>query len=408
MRDKATTESRLARRRHRHCWRTLHAVLGISAGLVFTIIGLTGSLLAFWPELDVWMHPALIQVSAHADQEKALRSLDDIVAAARSVIPADGQPYALVYPRFPDSGFVVTYSRPAPDPKQLEWHQVFIDPYTALVTGKRLQFDMERPWRGSLFDFILRLHYTLALGAQGATLVGIIALALMVLLASGIVLWWPASTHISSAFTIKRGGSHQRFLYDLHKTVGFYASVLLMIALFSGLYLVFPDYVKALIGIFSTTGTTPHLTSAPSHEQRPIGFDEVAAIADETFPDGRFQWIFFPQGANGVYKIVKKAPLERTDILPARALWIDQYSGQVLHTHDPAHYTTGQTFMHWLFPLHSGEAFGWPGRFMILCLGLVPGALFITGLIRWRQNRRGRERGRRHEEKALFAVSKFT
>ena len=79
-----------------------------------------------------------------------------------------------MFPGSPDLAFSVTYSRPAPDPSQKEWHQVFVDPYDASVQGQRLLMDLERPWRGSLFDFILRIHQTLALGATGATLVGII------------------------------------------------------------------------------------------------------------------------------------------------------------------------------------------------------------------------------------------
>ncbi|MCA9497930.1 MAG: PepSY domain-containing protein [Nitrospira sp.] len=395
MRTKETDRDRDARNRLRIFWAKIHRYLGLVPGALFAIIGVTGSLLAFWPELEVWLLPELWEVNP---QEKQIeyRPLDEIVGAARSGIPSDGTPYALVFPRMPDTAFVVTYSRPAPNPEQLEWHQVFIDPQTAQVKGQQLRLDLERPWRGTFFDFVLRVHSTLALGARGSTVVGVLALLLLVSLVSGLILWWPTSRQLRRAFTMKRGAGHIRRVYDLHKTFGLYASGLLVVALSSGLYLVFPDYGKSLIGIFSATTPIPEdLASRPLPGEQPIGFDRASAIANTYFADGRFQWIFFPQGERGFYRIVKKAPDERTDILPARALWIDQYSGQILHTYDPKQFTAGDTFERWLFPLHSGEAFGLPGRIGIVILGFVPMALFVTGLMRWQHKRqkRGVSRG---------------
>lgn len=387
LRTKEKGRDRDAQNRRRTFWLKIHRYLGLFPGTVFAIIGLTGSLLAFWPELEVWLHPDLWHVNPQEEQIE-YRPLDEIVAAANTAIPSDGTPYALVFPRMPDTAFMVSYSRPAPNPEQLEWHQVFIDPQTAQIKGQHLRLDLERPWRGTFFDFVLRVHSTLALGARGSTVVGVLALLLLVSLLSGLILWWPTSRQLRGAFTMKPGAGRIRRLYDLHKTFGLYASGLLVVALASGLYLVFPDYGKNLIGMFSATTLVPEdLASGPLPGEQPIGFDRAAAIANAYYTDGRFQWIFFPQGQEGFYRIVKKAPDERTDILPARALWIDQYNGQILHTYDPKQFTAGDIFERWLFPLHSGEAFGLPGRIGIVILGLVPTVLFVTGLMRWQHKR---------------------
>lgn len=165
---------RFSRKHRRRLWLQVHLYLGLSAGAVFAVIGLTGSILAFRPELDVRLHPELRR--AHpADGSRESREyqpLDDIVSAAQGAIPPDGQAYALVFPHEADTTFFVTYSRPAPNPQQLEWHQVFIDPYRAELTGQRLMLDLERPWRGSFLDFILHIHYALALVRKAQTLLG--------------------------------------------------------------------------------------------------------------------------------------------------------------------------------------------------------------------------------------------
>lgn len=204
LRTKEEGRDRDARNRRRTFWLKIHRYLGLFPGAVFVIIGATGSLLAFWPELEVWLHPELWEVNP---QEKQIeyRPLDEIVGTAQSAIPSDGTPYALVFPRMPDTAFVVTYSRPAPNPEQLEWHQVFIDPQTAQVKGQQLRLDLERPWRGTFFDFVLRVHSTLALGARGSTVVGVLALLLLVSLVSGLILWWPTSRQLRESLYHETG-----------------------------------------------------------------------------------------------------------------------------------------------------------------------------------------------------------
>ncbi len=70
---------------------------------------------------------------------------------------------------------------------------------------------------------------------------------------------------------------------------------------------------------------------------------------------------------------------------------IDQYSGKVLQRYTPINATAGDNFLGWLFPLHTGHAFGLPGRILILALGFVPTVLYVTGLIRWLQKRRAKK-----------------
>ncbi|MFM9161882.1 MAG: PepSY domain-containing protein, partial [Methylocystis sp.] len=64
------------------------------------------------------------------------------------------------------------------------------------------------------------------------------------------------------------------------------------------------------------------------------------------------------------------------------------YSGEILQIQDPQKFTAGEKLFEWLFPVHTGEIFGEYGRPVLLLIGLLPLALFTTGLLRWRQKRR--------------------
>lgn len=48
----------------------------------------------------------------------------------------------------------------------------------------------------------------------------------------------------------------------------------------------------------------------------------------------------------------------------------------------------GESVMHWLFPLHSGTAFGKPGMIAMCLTGAAPFLLVFTGLWVWLRKRR--------------------
>jgi uncharacterized iron-regulated membrane protein len=374
----------------RKFWLKVHFYIGLFAGAVFVLSGLAGSLSVFWPEIDAVLNPTLKKVPGYSSLA-AYRSLDEIAAAAKAVIPKQGKPYAFVFPSKSDEAFLITYSLLAKTSEQSEWHQVFVNPYTAKVTGQRLMFDTSDPWRGNVMNFFVRFHYSLALGEAGKTFVGSVSLFLLFLVLTGLIVWWPSPGKFWQALTIKRNASIERFNFDLHKCVGFYFSIALLVVIFSGIYLVFAPYVTGLVKLCSPLKPeTGQLISELSDKQLPINLDQVAAITNQYFPDGEYKMIIFPQDQQGIYRVVKRAPQEINLTRPRRTLWLDQYSGKVLRKNDLNAESAGDVLLQWLYPLHNGEAFGLIGRIIIFITGLAPLLLYVTGVIRWLQKRNSR------------------
>lgn len=140
----------------------------------------------------------------------------------------------------------------------------------------------------------------------------------------------------------------------------------------------------------SRLASAPMLSQAPSIHQV-ISAEQAVTIAKNTIPGGHPVALSFPEDEKGVYSISLKTI----------AVWdsevrIDQYSGKVLQLYTPSNATVGDHILGWLFPLHTGQAFGLPGRIFILALGLVPTVLYVTGLIRWLQKRRAKSMKSRH------------
>ncbi len=372
----------------RKLWLTIHKYIGLFVGVIFVLIGLTGSVLAFWQAIDEWLNADIMRVEIPA--QPIYRPLDEIFAAAKAAIPPSGMPGAIQMPRHKGAAVDIYYTLPTIEQKT-DYYDVFVDPYTAKVSGQRLAMRGNSLLSQPFIHVVMDLHWTLLLGYDKAYVVGFAALFLLLSVLVGLYLWWPRNGTWRHALIIKRGASVERLTFDIHKTAGLYLSAVLIVLLFSGIYIIFKPQVRAIVQLFSPVREEPEdLKSTPIPGRPPLGLDAAASIADKIFHDGKLHSISLPTGPEGVYVVGKQADDEPNRAATYRNVTIDQYSGQVLHIQDRKKFTAGETFLEWQYPLHCGEAFGNIGRTFILLMGFVPLTLYVTGFLRWQQKRRAR------------------
>jgi len=191
---------------------------------------------------------------------------------------------------------------------------------------------------------------------------------------------------------IKWGASPERVAFDVHRSVGVFSAAILLVMLFTGVAMIFKPTTRSAVTLLSPVRPDPEYgRSKPIGGQSAIGVDEAVAIADKVFPDGKLRWILLPSKPTSPYVVGKLADNEPNRTQTYRNVGIDQYSGRVLHVQDRNSFTGGERFIEWLFPLHSGEAFGEPARPFIVLIGLIPLIMCVTGFLRWRQRRRARK-----------------
>ncbi|MGZ8227929.1 MAG: PepSY domain-containing protein, partial [Methylococcaceae bacterium] len=152
----------------------MHLWLGLGFGLFLAVIGLTGSVLVFWHELDTAINPDLYQ--AAPVNGAPCKTLDEIIAAAESAAPKG---WSSVWFDAPEAGgnyvFGFYYPNASPPPEQAESLTIAVSPYTADIVGQRVFYHAGNPLKHSLVGFFFKLHYTLFLGDIGSTLVGMLA-----------------------------------------------------------------------------------------------------------------------------------------------------------------------------------------------------------------------------------------
>lgn len=371
--------SKLRRQALRRFWLHAHLWLGLVVGLLFALLGLTGSLLVFYPEIDLLLNPEL------ATSTSPLAPIDwpRVEANLRATHPHRHGPWRLEAPLAADRPIMARYYAPAE--KATDSFApliVTLDPVSLAITSQRFWGDFAVTW---LYD----LHYSLLLDKPGKTLLGIVGIGMLLSLLSGLYLWWPMPGKRLAALAPRLRPGKVRAIFDIHVLSGIYGLVVLLAVTVTGIVLELPGTINPLIEHVSPLFKAPALKADASSAPR-ISLEAALATARTRFPGATLRWIETPGDGSGSYRVNLWQAGEPSVRFPKTNVWIDAHTGAILAVRDPAGHSGGDTFLAWQHPLHNGEALGLAGRLLVCVSGLIPALLLATGLIRWRQKAQAR------------------
>ncbi len=194
-------------------WLKLHLYLALSAGLIFALLGLTGSISVYREELDELLNPQLVI----EQPQNSYQSLDKIMASVKKAHPDRYGSWTLEMPRTPHSMMTAWYEKPRETYFELYAPlMVSVNPYTAEVVASRF-------WGQTTSTWLLDLHTQLLLGKSGWQAIGICGLLLIVSVGTGLYLWWPGVTGIWQALKIRHQLGWMQLVFDLHRMTGLLA-----------------------------------------------------------------------------------------------------------------------------------------------------------------------------------------
>jgi uncharacterized iron-regulated membrane protein len=350
--------------------RKLHLWLGLSFGALLVLLGLTGSVLAFYPELDALLHPEIRADGGPPDWDRAL-------ATVRAEWPGKQGPW-----RFEVTGQGGAIPARYYNPPERAGHafrplMVWLSP----DGGRVLRRDY---WGEYAVTFIYDLHYTLLLGRTGGALVGWLGFGILALLLSGLWAWWPRASW-AKALRFKRGAHPQRALRDWHKLAGLAGLAFLLLLTVTGIMLALPEESDAALGAAGLpVSHAPHVHEASAAVPLRTSPSQAIAAAQSALPGARIAWIKTPPAGGGNWRLRMQTPGDPSYRFPHSFVWVDGATGQVLAVQDARRGAAGTQVINWLHPLHDGSAGGLAGRLLAVLAGLVPAALFWTGWRRWR------------------------
>lgn len=232
-------------------------------------------------------------------------------------------------------------------------NSTYINPYTSQVTGNIKASD------GIMYK-VRKLHGELLLGSFGTKIVELIASWVVVLLITGIFIWWPVRGWKLQGLFIPRFNKGKKILFrDLHAITAFWISGLLLLVLAGG----FPwtDIVgNNFKQLQKVTNTGYPLTwmgiGIPTEKtDKTVTLDEIVKKAYALDLPGTIT-IDFPKGPSGVYSV---SNTYYKDLDKQQKVHYSQYSGEVvLHQtwKDVGFLMRGRM---WVMAFHQGQFGKW-------------------------------------------------
>ncbi|SDC23583.1 Uncharacterized iron-regulated membrane protein [Cupriavidus sp. YR651] len=371
----------------------LHLYVGLSFGLLFVLMGLTGTVIAWRDELDTWLNPDLLQASSAARIPVGAATVESVTAKLMAD-PHYGKPNLLMLPMEEHGVFIAYYPIKGPEAGVGRSRQVMIDPITLAVKGERL-WGVPGLSRQQLLPTVFHLHRYLLSGDTGKTITGVTGMMLLITVLMGVALWWPKLQlrALKQSVRIRHGGSWSRFTYTFHRVGGIFVAPVLATIAFSGWYLNLPKWVTPIISsVMTVSPPEKHQSATPAPGAHPLTPAQAMTAAQQQYPAALVTRISLPRKPGDAYEVRLRQPGEVRADSGATRLWLDAYTGQRLGARDPHDAPSGDTFINWLFPLHTGEAFGIPGRAFMTLFGLMPLAFAVTGVLIWWKRRAGHRR----------------
>jgi uncharacterized iron-regulated membrane protein len=395
-------ESATSTRLYRAVWRW-HFYAGLIVMPFLLVLAATGLIMVYGNSIETFLGKKY-----HVDPGGTRASLVQQALAAQNAIPG-GKVKLFVSPPAGDraSVFIVTGND--------QDHVVSIDPHGSQVLNTMVKDDTWFYWANNI-------HGTLLAGDVGDRLMEIAAGLGIVLVLTGLYLWWPRNARGFAQVLVPNVAASSRALWkELHVTVGFYVAIFLLFFFISGLawtgiwgtkivqaWSTFPAEKFDNVPLSDKThasmnhgalkevpwpleqtplpqsGSMAGVTGMPSGTA--INLDTVAAFAKSIGFNEQFR-INLPQDEKGVYTVsADSMDGDTTNPMGDRTVHLDQYTGKILADIRFADYSLAGKAMAAGVALHQANL-GWWNALLNTFFCLLVIFLTLSGAVMWWKRR---------------------
>lgn len=356
----------------------IHLWLGLASGLIIVFLGITGCILAFEQEIKSVTQPYLYV----KESNQPVLPPSKLQQIAVAVLP-DKIPHSVSYMDKGKSAQVAFYNE-APE----YYYIVYINQYT----GEVLKVKNED---ADFFRVVLMGHYYLWLPPGiGQPILATATLIFLIMLISGIVLWWPRNKAArKQRFSVKWNATFKRKNYDLHNVLGFYMSWIAIFIAVTGLVWGFQWFAKSLY--WTTSGGRQLVEFYEPVSEKPMqpvvsagapAIDKVWQKMVASYPTAEVIEVHIPGSDSAAIEAV--ANPDASTYWKADYIYFDQYSLKEINvTHPYGRYAdagAADKIMRMNYDVHTGAVLGITGKIMAFFASLIAASLPVTGFLIWR------------------------
>ncbi len=371
----------------RAVWRW-HFYAGLLVLPFLMLMALTGALYLFADEIDGAVYRDLSRVEPRA----ATASPDRWVASAEAGL--GGMVANVLVPAGPDEAVRLTVNLPD-DGKRT----AFVDPHDAQLSGSTAF--------GGVMETVKRLHSLILLGSWANYVVEIVAGWAIILVATGLFLWWPRGRGVG-VVAIKAGDPGRRpFWRDLHAVTGLYAGGVIAFLALTGMpwSAFWGDQYMAWVKDHGLGRPAAPTAASPfahaEHRDAPAGVGwtmegmvmpsppagpaRLSTVVDAADRVGlaRPYMVSIPSDPGLAFTVARQ--VRRVE--DTRALYIDATTGAVRADIRYGQFGVGAKAFEWGIAVHQGTQYGWINRYVMLGGCIAIWLLAISGVLMWWKRR---------------------
>lgn len=369
----------------------LHLWFGLSIGLIVFIVSLTGTMYVFKDEIQnqtrkgvIYIKPETVRptpLPIEVLKEKVSSEIKEKYPISSVKISLDkNKSYEFLY-----------YEK---DKKAWNYFDevkinqlVYVNPYSGEILGV---YDEKY----DLFPILKAIHWSLLLKTDwGKYVVGIPVVLFIIMLITGIILWWPKNKKAKKTriwFDWKNVKTWKRKNYDLHNILGFYASFIALLLSLSGIYFSYPwvknTFNMALSGAWELP-KEKEVKSPDSLLKRNNAIFDLAAWETKRLYSGSASFRIPLNGKNKKGKDLENIPVtvygEDGKFSVRNQLIFDKYSGKLLINKPHQKLNNAEKYANANYDIHVGSYFGLFGKIIWFIAGLVCTSLPVTGFLIW-------------------------
>ncbi len=356
----------------------LHKILGLATGIVLFIVSITGCLWVFKDEIESFYDDYKY---VHPEKQDLITS-STVKNIAERIIPGRTI-HGVIYGK-PNEAIEVVFYEAEPE---VFYQSVFLNPYSGDFI-KRIDND------SGFFGFILKGHLRLWLpDAIGSRVVSYSILLFLIIMVSGLFLWWPRNTknwRQRLKFDWNSATRWKRKNFDLHTVTGFYISSFGIILAFTGCVMAFNWFYfiayKATGGDKAPQFIIPESTSTyvSQSDDRPM-YDQLIPMLYKEYENAKSFELHYPE--NDSTSVLVEVSNSKGLYYNMDYLFFDQHTLEEIETtsiygkYKDAKFADKVIRMN--YDIHIGAIGGIVGKIIAFLVSLICASLPVSGVLLW-------------------------
>lgn len=371
----------------------LHLWFGLSIGLIIFIVSITGALYVFKDEVENFTRKEVIY---HSEQNIEQKQVLPIRVLEKAVDAQVKEKYKIHWVNVPIdkkmSYQFFWYEHNTEAWNYFDEFPIYKVAYVNPYDGKVLRVYDEK---NGFFNIVKMIHWSFLLKQDwGKYVVGIPVIIFVIMLISGIILWWPknkAARKQRFSFKWKNIKSWKRKNYDLHNVLGFYASIFALIFSITGLFYAFLVVQMMMYFVFSGGSTVypdfSHITTkAPIEARTESTLDKVISTVQAKYPNSYGFSIDLGHPHMDDHEHPNFSVFVKHlsySYHKNSSLIFDENSGELLHTYNHEDKNFGEKTVAANYDIHVGSILGLPTKIIAFIVSLICASLPVTGFLVW-------------------------